>query len=94
MAFFHIVMHGENFLIAKDGKEAFMSFFKNVYVEASSSDDAEDYAIQRVVSDPAFRVMVKNPPDKPPALSIAETNPMEKDPTLVDSEFIFFADPA
>jgi hypothetical protein len=92
MAFFHIFIHGEHFLLNRGGKEEWQSFFKNVYVEADTADEAEGFAVQRVVTDAAFRASVKNPADKPPTLSIAETNPIEKNPALVDGDFQYFPD--
>jgi hypothetical protein len=94
MAFFHIFIHGEHFLLDRDGKAEWQNFFKNVYVEADTADEAEGFAVQRVVTDPAFRASVKNPADKPPTLSIAETNPIEKNAALVDSDFQYFPDDA
>ena len=92
MAFFHIFIHGEHFLLNRGDKNEWLNFFKNVYVEADNADEAEGFAIQRVVTDQAFRASVKNPADKPPTLSIAETNPIEKNPALTDSDFQYFAD--
>ena len=92
MAFFHIFIHGEHFLLNRAGKDEWLGFFKNVYVEADSADEAEGFAVQRVVTDSAFRASVKNPADMPPTLSIAETNPIEKNPALTDSDFQYFPD--
>ena len=55
MAFFHIFIHGEQFLLNRGGKDEWLNFFKNVYVEADTADEAEGYAIQRGVTDQAFR---------------------------------------
>ncbi len=92
MAFFHIFIHGEHFLLNRNGKDEWLGFFKNVYIQAETADDAEGYAVQQVITDPAFRASVRNPPDKPPTLSIAETNLIEKDPALTDSDFQYFPD--
>ncbi len=90
MAFFHILVHGENFLIERDGAQSWMGFFKNVYVDAGTADEACSIAISRIAADPAFRASVKNPADKPPELSIEEANGIEHDAALVDSAFTYF----
>ncbi len=90
MAFFHILVHGENFLIDRDGAQSWMGFFKNVYVDAGTADEASSIAISRIAADPAFRASVKNPADKPPELSIEEANEIDADPALVDSAFTYF----
>jgi len=90
MAFFHILVHGENFLIERDGTQAWMGFFKNVYVDAGTADEASSIAISRIAADPSFRASVKNPADKPPELSIEEANEIEHDASLVDSAFTYF----
>jgi len=90
MAFFHILVHGENFLIERDGTQSWMGFFKNVYVDAGTADEASSIAISRIASDPSFRASVKNPADKPPELSIEEANEIEHDAQLVDSAFTYF----
>lgn len=90
MAFFHILVHGENFLIERDGGQSWMGFFKNVYVDAGTADEASSIAISRIAADPSFRASVKNPADKPPELSIEEANEIDPDPALVDSGFTFF----
>jgi hypothetical protein len=77
MAFFHILVQGENFLIDQGGTQSWMGFFKNIYVDAGAADAA-------------FRASVKNPPDRPPELAIEEANEIEHDPALVDSGFSFF----
>jgi hypothetical protein len=90
MAFFHILVQGENFLIERDGKQAWMGFFKNIYVNAGDADEASSIAISRIAADADFRASVKNPADKPPELAIEEANEIEADPALVDSGFTFF----
>jgi hypothetical protein len=90
MAFFHILVHGENFLIERDGVQSWMGFFKNVYVDAGTADEASSIAISRIAADPLFRASVKNPADKPPELSIEEANEIEHDAGLVDSAFTYF----
>lgn len=90
MAFFHVLVHGENFLIARDGAESWMGFFKNIYVDAGTADEASSIAVSRIAADPAFRAMVKNPADKSPEISIEEANEIDHDPALVDSGFTFF----
>lgn len=90
MAFFHILVHGENFLIERDGAQSWMGFFKNIYVDAGTADEASSIAISRIAADPGFRASVKNPADKPPELSIEEANEIEQDTSLVDSAFTFF----
>lgn len=90
MAFFHILVHGENFLIERDGAQSWMGFFKNVYVDAGTADEASSIAISRIAADPSFRASVKNPADKPPELSIEEANEIEHDAALVDSAFTYF----
>ncbi len=92
MAFFHIFIHGEHFLLNRGDKDEWLGFFKNVYVEADSAEEAEGFAVQRVVTDAAFRQSVKNPAAQPPTLSIAETNAIEKNPALTDSDFQYFPD--
>jgi hypothetical protein len=90
MAYFHILVHGENFLIERDGAQSWMGFFKNVYVDAGTADEASSIAISRIAADPSFRASVKNPADKPPELSIEEANEIEHDAALVDSAFTYF----
>jgi hypothetical protein len=91
MAFFHVLVHGENFLIERDGAQSWMGFFKNIYVDAGTADEASSIAISRIAADPDFRALVKNPADKPPELSIEEANEIEHDANLADSGFAFFA---
>ncbi len=90
MAFFHILVQGENFLIERDGSQSWMGFFKNVYVNAGDADEASSIAISRIAADADFRASVKNPADKPPELAIEEANEIVPDPALVDSGFTFF----
>jgi hypothetical protein len=90
MALFHVLVHGENFLIERDGTQSWMGFFKNVYVDAGTADEASSIAISRIAADSAFRASVKNPADKPPELSIEEANEIDPDPALTDSGFSFF----
>jgi hypothetical protein len=90
MAFFHVLVHGENFLIDQGGSQSWMGFFKNIYVDAGTADEASSIAISRIAADPAFRASVKNPADKPPELSIEEANEIDPDPSLADSAFTFF----
>ena len=92
MAYFHVFLRGEHFLIHKDGKDSWMGFYKNIYVEAPSADEAETLAIRRLSSNPEFRSSVRNPADKPPALNIEETTEIEPDASLKDSDFVFFPD--
>lgn len=90
MAFFHVLVHGENFLIDQGSGQSWMGFFKNVYVDAGTADEASSIAISRIAADPQFRASVKNPADKPPELSIEEANEIEHDSSLVDSGFTYF----
>ena len=92
MAFFHVFLRGEHFLIEMDGKQSMMGFYKNVYVEAANEDEAASFAVKHAFADPEFKMRVKNTPDNPPALNIEEITAIEKDATLVDSEFVFFPD--
>jgi hypothetical protein len=92
MAWFHVFLRGEHFLVHRDGKDAWMDFFKNIYVEADSEDIATELAIKRLSSNDAFRASVRNPPDKPPALNIEEVNRIDADPSLKDSDFVYFPD--
>lgn len=90
MAFFHVVVHGENFLIERDGAQSWMGFFKNIYVDAGTAEEASSIAVSRIAADPAFRASVKNPTDKPPEISIEDASEIQPDPSLVDSAFTFF----
>lgn len=90
MPYFHVFLRGEHFLIEQNGAQSWMGFYKNVYVEAGSEDEASSIAVTRACSDPAFRAAVKNPPDQPPAMNIDEINVIEKDTTLADSAFVYF----
>ena len=92
MAFFHVFLRGEHFLIETDGKQSMMGFYKNVYVEAANEDEAASFAVKHAFADPEFKARVKNRPDNPPALNIEEITVIEKDATLVDSGFVFFPD--
>lgn len=90
MALFHVLVHGENFLIEREGAQSWMGFFKNVYVDAGTADEASSIAVSRIAADATFRAMVKNPADKPPEISIEEANEIQPEPNLVDSGFSFF----
>ena len=92
MAYFHVFLRGEHFLIEQDGKQAWMGFYKNIYTEAATADEASDIAISRACADPSFRASVKNPADQPPAMNIEEITEIEKDTSLADSAFVFFPD--
>ena len=92
MAYFHVFLRGEHFLIEQDGKQAWMGFYKNIYTEAPNADEASNIAISRACADPSFRASVKNLADKPPAMNIEEITEIEKDTSLVDSAFVFFPD--
>ena len=92
MAFFHVFLRGEHFLIELDGKQSWMGFYKNVYAEARNADEASSIAVTRTCADPEFRMRVKNPADNPPALNIEEITEIEKDTALADSGFVFFPD--
>jgi hypothetical protein len=94
MAYFHVFLRGEHFLIEQNGKQSWMGFYKNVYVEASSGDEASSIAVSRTCADPAFRAAVKNPATEPPELNIDEINEIEKDTALVDSSMVYFAEEA
>ncbi len=90
MAFFHVFIRGENFLIEQNGAQSWMGFYKNVYVEAGGEDEATSIAITRTCADPVFRASVKNPAGKPPELNIEEINEIAHEPSLVDSAFTYF----
>jgi hypothetical protein len=92
MAFFHVFLRGEHFLIERDGKQAWLGFYKNVYAAAPSSDEAIDIAIARACADPSFRASVKNPADQPPAMNVEEITEIDRDDSLLDSEFVYFPD--
>ncbi len=90
MSFFHVFIRGEHFLIEQNGVQSWMGFYKNIYVEAGSADEAASIAITRTCADPVFRASVKNPPDQPPELNIEEINEIAHEPSLVDSAFAYF----
>ncbi len=90
MAFFHVFIRGEHFLIEQNGATSWMGFYKNAYVEAGSADEATSIAITRTCADAVFRASVKNPADQPPELNIEEINEIEHDAALVDSNFVYF----
>jgi hypothetical protein len=90
MPYFHVFLRGEHFLIEKNGKQSWMGFYKNVYVDAGSADEASSIAVSRACADAEFRASVKNPPDNPPAMNIDEITEIEKDETLADSGFVYF----
>jgi hypothetical protein len=92
MAYYHVFLRGEQFLVHQDGKDSWMGFYKNIYVEADSAEHAEQLAIRRLSSNAEFRASVRNPPDKPPALNIEEVTLIEPDASLKDSNFVFFPD--
>lgn len=92
MAWYQVVLRGEHFLIHKDGKDAWLGFIKNFYVEAESPEAAEQIAIRRMSTDPDFRLSVKNPADKPPELNIEEVAAIDADPSLKDSDFVYYPD--
>ena len=43
MAWFHIFLRGEHFLIQRDGKEEWLGFYKNIYLQAATPDSAMRY---------------------------------------------------
>lgn len=90
MAFFHVFIRGENFLIEQNSVQSWLGFYKNVYVEAGSADEATSIAITRTCADPVFRASVKNPPDQPPELNIEEINEIAHEAALLDSAFAYF----
>lgn len=90
MAFFHVFIRGEHFLISQNGTESWMGFYRNVYVEAGTEDEAASIAVTRTCADPVFRAAVKNPADQPPELNIEEINEIPLDTALVDSGFTYF----
>jgi hypothetical protein len=90
MAFYHVFIRGDNFLIKRDSAQTWMGFFKNVYVEASDDDEASNFAVKHMCADPDFRAMVRNPPENPPEINIEEITEIAKDPTLKDSGFVYF----
>jgi hypothetical protein len=94
MAYFHVFIRGEHFLIEQDGKQSWMGFYKNVYVDASDADEASSIAVTRACADPDFRAAVKNPPTEPPAMNIDEVTEIEKDTALADSAFVYFPEEA
>jgi len=89
MAQYQVLLHGEHFLLEREGKQSWYGFLKTVYVQAENEDDAAGYAVKQACSDPEFRASVKNPPDQPPALSVEECAVIDKDPNLTDSPFIY-----
>ena len=92
MAWFHIFLRGEHFLIHRDGKDEWVGFYKNIYLEADSEDTATQLAIRRLSTNEEFRASVRNPPDNPPALNIEEIAQIDADPALKDSDFVYFPD--
>ena len=55
MAYFHVFLRGEHFLIEQDGKQAWMGFYKNIYTEAANADEASDIAISRACARNAWQ---------------------------------------
>ena len=89
MAQFQVLLRGEHFLLAREGKESWYGFIKTVYVQSETEDSACEYAVKQAISDPEFRASVRNPADKPPAMNVEDCAEIEKNPDLQDSPFIY-----
>ena len=89
MAQYQVLLHGEHFLLNRNGADGWYGFLKTVYVQAGDTDSAAEYAIRQACSDPEFRASVRNPASDPPAPSVEDCAEIEKDPNLQDSAFIY-----
>jgi hypothetical protein len=69
---YRVMLEGENFLIEMDGKIGKYGFFQTFFLEAQSSSEAENAAVQKVRANPDLRTVVRNPKDDPPIIHLED----------------------
>ncbi len=80
MTRYHVMIHGEQFLLQLEQKAAWHGFYQNFCVEAENPEEAEDQVMERLSEDEDLCEMTLNPEEKPPLLSVEEISELT-DPT-------------
>ncbi|MBI1212271.1 MAG: hypothetical protein GC190_12465 [Alphaproteobacteria bacterium] len=66
---FAVIVHGQNFEMTLDGKEAEFGVFATRFVDAPSPERASEAAIQEILADPRLAGR-RNSPEDPPTLAV------------------------
>ena len=74
---YRVLIHGQNLLTEVEGVRQRLGFFTNVFVEAFTAADAENWAIEVVREDAGLADILLNAADDPLALSAEETHEIE-----------------
>ena len=65
---YHLLMNGQNFLVEMDGKVAKHGFFQHFFLEAETTRQAEDLAVQKIRENQDLKAVTQNPKDDPPVI--------------------------
>jgi hypothetical protein len=91
MAWYRAMLRGENFFLRLAGEIKRMGFYTTRWIEASSSEDAENRAIELIRSDAELRPQVLNAKNDPPMVYIEELAEVEEhDVPDIQQGFSFF----
>lgn len=67
---YRLLMHGQNFLLNRDGKTARYGFYQNFFLEAASLKQAQLMVTSTIWHDKKLKEMTLNPKDDPPKISL------------------------
>ncbi|MCK4839364.1 MAG: hypothetical protein KAS94_11230 [Desulfobulbaceae bacterium] len=71
MTNYRLLMHGQNFLLNKNGKTARYGFYHNVFTEAENLKQAQLMVTSKIWHDKELKEMTLNSKKNPPKISLA-----------------------
>lgn len=63
-------MHGQNFLLNRDGKTDHYGFYQNIFIEAPTLQQAKLMVTSKIFHDRTLKEMTLNPETDPPKVSL------------------------
>ena len=95
---FRAFIHGVNFQMRDNESDVCepLGFYVTAFVEAESSEAAEEAAVDLLRASPKLRGGILNPPDDPPRMFVEQIEQLAEWPTdskLPLSGFVFYNDP-
>jgi hypothetical protein len=91
---FKVVINGQNFLIQQQDQVILSGFYAPRFVNANTSEEAQEQAMHLVINSPSLRNVICNTKENPPKLLVDEIleTPISEEDKANNHLFMFYAE--
>ena len=90
---FHVLIHGTNYLVNRDGHAGKMGFYTNRYLLAMDIHEARRQAVTNVQQEGMLKLQTLNSANDPPKVFAEEVSPMMDGERQIDQGIMWYAEP-